>query len=42
MGFLLRLRDGHMHELEGYSNAGEITSDLDFERVHFEEVGPRI
>jgi hypothetical protein len=41
MGFLLWLRDGRMHELKSYSYAGESTSDLDFERVHF-EVGPRI
>jgi hypothetical protein len=42
MGFLLWLRDGRIHELEGYSNAGEITANLDFERIHFEEVGPRV
>ena len=42
MGFLLWLKEGRIHELEGYSYAGESTSDLDFERVHFETVGPRI
>ncbi len=42
MGFLLWLKEGRMHELEGYSYAGETTSDLDFERVHFEVVGPRM
>ncbi len=42
MGFLLWLKEGRMHELEGYSYAGESTSDLDFEHVHFEEVGPRV
>ena len=31
-----------MHELEGYSYAGESTSDFDFERVLFGEVGPRL
>jgi len=39
MGFLLWLRDGHIHELEGY--AYEDTSGIDFERVAFGAVGPR-
>ena len=34
MGFLLWLRDGHIHQLEGYSYE-ESTSGLDFERVAF-------
>jgi hypothetical protein len=42
MGFLLWLKEGRIHELEGYSYAGETTSDLDFERVHFEVVGPHL
>ena len=42
LGFLLWLKGSRMHTLEGYSYAGESTSDLDFERVHFEAVGPRI
>jgi hypothetical protein len=40
MGFLLWLRDGHIHKLEGFSY-GESTSDIDFERVGFGAVGPR-
>src|SRR5215475_10301528 len=40
MGFLLWLRDGHIHMLEGFSY-GESTSSIDFERVAFEAVGPR-
>jgi hypothetical protein len=40
MGFLLWLRDGHVHKLEGFSY-GESTSDIDFERVGFGAVGPR-
>ena len=40
MGFLLCLRDGHIHQLEGYSY-DESTSDIDFERVAFGAVGPR-
>jgi hypothetical protein len=39
MGFLLWLRDGHIHKLEGY--AYEDTSGIDFERVAFGAVGPR-
>jgi hypothetical protein len=34
MGFLLWLRNGRIHELEGYSYE-ESTSDIDFERVAF-------
>ncbi len=40
MGFLLWLRDGHIHQLEGYSFE-ESTSGIDFERVAFGAVGPR-
>jgi hypothetical protein len=40
MGFLLWLRNGRIHELEGYSYE-ESTSDIDFERVAFGAVGPR-
>ena len=40
MGFLLWLRDGHIHQLEGFSY-GESTSSIDFERVAFGAVGPR-
>jgi hypothetical protein len=40
MGFLLWLRDGHIHQLEGYSYE-ESTSGIDFERVAFGAVGPR-
>jgi hypothetical protein len=40
MGFLLWLRDGHIHKLEGFSY-GESTSGIDFERVAFGAVGPR-
>jgi hypothetical protein len=40
MGFLLWLRDGHIHKLEGFAY-GESTSGIDFERVAFEAVGPR-
>ena len=40
MGFMLWLRDGHIHKLEGYSY-GESTSGINFERVAFESVGPR-
>jgi hypothetical protein len=40
MGFMLWLRDGHIHQLEGFSY-GESTSDIDFERVAFGAVGPR-
>jgi hypothetical protein len=40
MGFLLWLRDGHVHKLEGYSY-GENTSGLDFEHVAFGTVSPR-
>ena len=40
MGFLLWLRDGHIHQLEGFSY-GENTSGIDFERVAFGTVGPR-
>ena len=40
MGFLLWLRDGHIHHLEGYSY-DESTSGIDFERVAFGAVGPR-
>jgi hypothetical protein len=39
MGFLLWLRDGHIHKLEGY--AYEDTSGIDFERVAFGAVGRR-
>jgi hypothetical protein len=39
MGFILWLRDGHIHKLEGYSY--EDTSGVDFERVEFGIVGPR-
>lgn len=39
MGFLLWLRDGRIHKLEGY--AYEDTSGIDFERVAFGAVGPR-
>jgi hypothetical protein len=42
MGFLLRLKAGRMHELEGYSYAGESTPDFDFKQVLFGTVGPRI
>lgn len=41
MGFLLWVRDGHIHKLEGFSY-GESTSGIDFERVAFGAVGPRI
>jgi hypothetical protein len=40
MGFLLWLRNGHIHRLEGYSYE-ESTSGIDFERVAFGAVGPR-
>jgi hypothetical protein len=40
MGFLLWLRDGYIHRLEGYSY-DESTSDIDFERVAFGAVGSR-
>jgi hypothetical protein len=40
MGFLLWLRDGYIHQLEGYSYE-ESTSGIDFERVVFGMVGPR-
>jgi hypothetical protein len=40
MGFLLWLRDGHIHKLEGFSY-GESTSGIDFEGVAFGVVGPR-
>jgi hypothetical protein len=40
MGFLLWLRNGRVHKLEGYSY-GENTSGIDFERVTFDAVGPR-
>ena len=40
MGFMLWLRDGHIHQLEGYSYE-ESTSGIDFERVTFGAVGPR-
>jgi hypothetical protein len=39
MGFLVWLRDGHIHKLEGY--AYEDTSGIDFERVAFGAVEPR-
>jgi hypothetical protein len=42
MGFLLWLESGRMHELEGYSYAGESTSDFELERVLFGAVGPYI
>jgi hypothetical protein len=38
-GFLLWLRDGHIHKLEGY--AYEDTSGIDFEQVAHGTVGPR-
>ena len=41
MGFLLWLKDGCAHRLEGYSY-GESTTDLDFEQVVFAPPGPRI
>jgi len=41
MGFLLWLRNGHIHQLEGFSY-GESTSGIDFKRVAFGAVGPRI
>ncbi|WFU78336.1 hypothetical protein QA645_27830 [Bradyrhizobium sp. CIAT3101] len=40
MGFMLWLRDGQIHRLEGYSYE-ESTSAIDFERVGFGAVGPR-
>ena len=40
LGFLLWLRDGFMHKLEGYSYE-ENTSEIDFLRVGFGPVGPR-
>jgi len=40
MGFLLWLRDGRIHKLEGFSY-GESTSGIDFEQVAFGAVGPR-
>lgn len=39
VGFLLWLRNGHIHKLEGY--AYEDTSGIDFEQVAFGTVGPR-
>jgi hypothetical protein len=42
MGFLLWLKEGRMHKLEGFSYGGESTSDIDFESVHFELIGPGI
>lgn len=42
MEFLLWLKAGRMHQLEGYSYAGESTSDFDFERVLFGAVGQYI
>lgn len=41
MGFLLWLQDGYIHMLEGYSYQ-EDTSGVDFERVAFATVGPRM
>ena len=41
MGFLLWLKDGWLHQLEGYSYE-EDTSDLDFDRVEFGGVAPRM
>jgi hypothetical protein len=40
MGFLLWLRNGHIHQLEGFSY-GESTAGIDFERVAFGAVGSR-
>jgi hypothetical protein len=40
MGFLLWLREGNIHRLEGYSYE-ESTSGIDFEQVAFGAVGPR-
>lgn len=40
MGFLLWLRDDHIHKLEGFAY-GESTSGIDFERVAFGVVRPR-
>jgi hypothetical protein len=41
MGFLLWVRDSHIHKLEGFSY-GESSSGIDFERVAFGAVSPRI
>jgi hypothetical protein len=40
MSFLLWVKDGQIHRLEGYANAGEDTSGLDFARIEFEDVEP--
>jgi hypothetical protein len=41
MGFLLWLENGLIHILEGYSYGEDGTTDLDFETVSFNAVGPR-
>jgi hypothetical protein len=40
LGFLLWLKAGRLHRLEGYSY-DESTTGLDFERIAFSELGPR-
>jgi hypothetical protein len=35
MGFMLWLREGHIHQLEGYTYGIESTVGIDFERVAF-------
>ncbi|MDR6291428.1 hypothetical protein E9232_003962 [Inquilinus ginsengisoli] len=40
MGFLLWLKDGRLHQLEGYSY-DESTSGLDFEHLNFGPIRPR-
>jgi hypothetical protein len=35
MGFMLWLREGRIHQLEGYTNGDDSTVGIDFERVAF-------
>jgi hypothetical protein len=41
MGFLLWVKDGRIHELEGYAYGDESTSALDFEKITFRDVRAR-
>ena len=40
MGFMLWLKNGWLHQLEGYTY-GEDTTGIDFDRAEFSNVGPR-
>ena len=41
LGFVLWVRDGVIHQLEGYAQGAEDTSGLDFERIEFRDVEAR-